>query len=345
MEKVHFVRTLNTTEQPLRYNGSALSDMVNKGLCSIIIPAYNCPADIAERCFSGFRDLNVPVEVLLMDDGSEEPYRNELMKAAEALPQLRYCRLEHHGVSAARNRGIEEAAGEYIVFCDIDDSIDADAFHAAYASLEDTVDILCCSYRKIRSGTESVIRHEEPFTLSSLLKNPTVYGTVWGKIYRRECLKQVRFREELSLAEDTAFLTELLLQHPAVQTADMPFYCHWLSDQSVSKKARDPLQEFFTSFAMIHSLLQNEPEEIRRLAGNCCIVNANVLMNYFVFNQENSTEKQKELFRRLTDDRTLQQSVSCYDPDFPAKYRLMAFLLRKKAFLPVRMIFSLYQRM
>ena len=326
------------------YNVPAYSDMANNSLCSMIIPAYNCSADIAERCFSHLRNLKADIEILLMDDGSEEPYRNVLVKAADELPQLRYFRLEHRGVSAARNRGIEEATGEYITFCDIDDYIDAEAFSDVFSSMDETVDILCCSYRKIRSGTESVVIHREPFTLSSLLKNPTVYGTVWGKIYRRDCLGQVRFREELSLAEDTAFLTELLLKHPHTDTMDLPFYCHLLSSSSVSKKAQDPLQEFFTSFEVIHSLLQNEPEEVRRLAGNCCIVNVNVLMNYFVFNAENSTARKKELFRRIVDNNVLQQSVSDYDPDFPAKYRLMAFLLRKKAFLPVHMIFSLYQR-
>ena len=59
-----------------------------------------------------------------------------------------------------------------IAFCDIDDSIDPEAFQALYAFLAEAVDILCCSYRKIRSGKESIVRHEEPFTLSSLLKNP-----------------------------------------------------------------------------------------------------------------------------------------------------------------------------
>ena len=331
--------------QPLRYNDSAYQDMENRVLCSIIIPAYNCFADIVERCFSCLKELKTPVEILVMDDGSDEPYRNVLVQAAELDPRVKYFPLEHHGVSYARNRGIEEACGQYIVFCDIDDVIDAAVLDQALSSLNDSIDILCCSYHKIRAGRESIVRFGEPFTLSSLLKNPTLYGTVWGKIYRRDCIGAVRFREDLSLAEDTAFLTEILLRHPQTDTVDLPYYCYQLSTESTARKTQDALPKFFQAFETFHSLLQNEPEEVRRLAGNCCIVNANVLMNYFVFTDDNTPAKKKELFRRIVDNPALQQSVSEYDPALPAKYRLIAFLLRKKAYHALQMIFRVYQRM
>ncbi|MCR5373205.1 MAG: glycosyltransferase [Solobacterium sp.] len=319
--------------------------MENGVLCSIIIPVYNCPADIAERCFSCLKELKAPVEILVMDDGSENPYRNVLEKAAEQIPQLKHFPLEHRGVSHARNRGIEEASGQYIVFCDIDDRIDAAFLDQALASLDETIDLLCCSYRKVRAGRESAVRFGEPFTLGSLLKNPTIYGTVWGKIYRRDCIGSIRFREELSLAEDTVFLTEILLQRPHTDTVDLPYYCYQLSTESAARRTQDALPKFFRSFEAIHSLLQNEPEEVRRLAGNCCIVNANVLMNYFVFTDEHTPAQKKDLFRRIVDNPALQQSVSEYDPAFPLKYRLIAFLLRKKAYHALQMIFRVYQHM
>ncbi|MBQ1324578.1 MAG: hypothetical protein IIY52_01015, partial [Solobacterium sp.] len=171
------------------------------------------------------------------------------------------------------------------------------------------------------------------------------YGTVWGKIYRRDCIGDIRFREELSLAEDTVFLTGFLLQHPRTETADRPYYCYQLSTESAARQTQDALPKFFRSFEVIHGLLQNEPEKIRRLAGNCCIVNVNVLMNYFVFTDDNTPAKKKELFRCIVDNPALQQSVSEYDPAFPAKYRLIAFLLRKKAYHALQMIFRVYQRM
>ncbi|MBE6118666.1 MAG: glycosyltransferase [Erysipelotrichaceae bacterium] len=319
--------------------------MENRVLCSIIIPVYNCPAGIAERCFSCLKELKTPAEILLMDDGSEEPYRNVLEKASEQHPPIKYFPLEHRGVSHARNCGIEEASGQYIVFCDIDDCIDAAILDQAFASLDDTIDLLCCSYRKVRAGKESAVHYGEPFTLDSLLKNPTIYGTVWGKIYRRDCIGDIRFREELSLAEDTVFLTEFLLQRPRTETADLPYYCYQLSTESTARQTQDALPKFFRFFEVIHSLLQNEPEEIRRLAGNCCIVNVNVLMNYFVFTDDNAPAQKKELFRRIMNNPALQQSVSEYDPAFPAKYRLIAFLLRKKAYHALQMIFRVYQRM
>jgi glycosyltransferase involved in cell wall biosynthesis len=85
---------------------------------SIVIPAYNASAYIVEAIESVLAQTVSPAEIIVVDDGSTdntaavlEPYQN----------RIRYIYQENAGVSAARNRAIEAANGDFIAFLDADD--------------------------------------------------------------------------------------------------------------------------------------------------------------------------------------------------------------------------------
>ena len=85
---------------------------------TVIIPAYNCAEYIGEAIDSVLQQKGVSAEILVIDDGSKDGTKAALTDYAD---QIRYEYQENQGVSAARNRGIELATGEYIVFLDADD--------------------------------------------------------------------------------------------------------------------------------------------------------------------------------------------------------------------------------
>jgi glycosyltransferase involved in cell wall biosynthesis len=87
-------------------------------LISVVIPAYNSAAFLAETLASVFAQDHRPLEVILVDDGSTD----ETLAIAQAwMPEVRTMRQENAGPGAARNRGIEMARGEFIAFIDADD--------------------------------------------------------------------------------------------------------------------------------------------------------------------------------------------------------------------------------
>ena len=93
-------------------------------LLSIIIPHYNLQRELLERCIEsikaqGFKENYV--ETIIVDDGSSSPP----LWITERFPEsgIRLIIANHGGPGAARNRGIEEAKGEYIFFVDADDSL------------------------------------------------------------------------------------------------------------------------------------------------------------------------------------------------------------------------------
>lgn len=89
---------------------------MNYPTISVIIPAFN-RADFLPSALQTVRDQNITdLEVVLVDDGSDDG-----LESAARQHALRYIRQVHAGQSAARNRGVREAAGEFITFLDIDD--------------------------------------------------------------------------------------------------------------------------------------------------------------------------------------------------------------------------------
>jgi len=93
------------------------------GKVSVIIPIYNrlqyLPAAIGSVLNQTYQDF----EIIVVDDGSTEDVKGKISEYIKQNPskKIKYFYQENKGVSAARNRGIKEATGEYIAFLDSDD--------------------------------------------------------------------------------------------------------------------------------------------------------------------------------------------------------------------------------
>ena len=85
---------------------------------SVVMPAYNAAATIGAAVSSVLRQTYRELELVVVDDGSTDA-TGAIAAAHEGA--VRVVRQENKGVAAARNRGIDEAAGELIAFCDADD--------------------------------------------------------------------------------------------------------------------------------------------------------------------------------------------------------------------------------
>jgi glycosyltransferase involved in cell wall biosynthesis len=86
---------------------------------SVIIPTYNRAAQVPVAVRSVLEQTSPPHEVIVIDDGSTDATGDAL---APFMDRIRYIRIGNGGVSAARNRGIHEATGNWIAFLDSDDT-------------------------------------------------------------------------------------------------------------------------------------------------------------------------------------------------------------------------------
>lgn len=116
-------------------------------LLSIVLPTYNVKDYLAEGVASLTGQSFQTIEILLVDDGSTDGTGLLCDELAQRDSRIRVFHKENGGASSARNMGIREAKGDYIMFMDPDDWLDTDAFETLLPLIEENdLDIIRFSY-------------------------------------------------------------------------------------------------------------------------------------------------------------------------------------------------------
>lgn len=183
------------------------------GKISIIVPVYNA-AVYLDRCIESIeRQTFQDWELILIDDGSTDQSISICEIHAQRDKRIRVIHTENTGVSAARNRGIDEAEGEYLTFVDADDWVRKDILDVLFAFMGEETDVTGCEFTECSEWTNVI--HEEPtytqiFTGEEWTKEVLKGNTrCWSKLYRKKYIGTTRFKEGLSIGEDMLFLLEL----------------------------------------------------------------------------------------------------------------------------------------
>src|SRR5919205_3439354 len=104
-------------------------------LVSVVIPCYNQAHFLAEAIESVLEQTYPHFEIVVVDDGSTDN-TSEVASGYYPSEKVRLLRQENKGLSAARNRGLAESRGEYVVFLDSDDRLLAEALEVGVGELE-----------------------------------------------------------------------------------------------------------------------------------------------------------------------------------------------------------------
>jgi glycosyltransferase involved in cell wall biosynthesis len=166
---------------------------MNKYKVSVIIPVYNveeyikdCLESIKAQTYSNW-------EVIIVDDGSPDNSGKIADQYSEMDKKFKVIHKENGGVSSARNRGLREAIGEFVLFIDSDDWISKN--HIEYLlemQKKDDAD-MCISTSLYTKMNEKQSKHISiktitPDEASALLLSPGMYVGTYGKLYRRSWL-------------------------------------------------------------------------------------------------------------------------------------------------------------
>jgi glycosyltransferase involved in cell wall biosynthesis len=105
-------------------------------LVSVVIPCHNYGRFLAAAIESALGQSYAEIEVIVVDDGSTDG----TPAVAARYPAVRYVRQPNRGVGEASNRGLKEATGEFVLFLDADDALEADAIDGLLRCLEERPD-------------------------------------------------------------------------------------------------------------------------------------------------------------------------------------------------------------
>ena len=189
---------------------------------SIIMPVYNKAEYLQETFGALLAQSWQDWELIVVDDGSTDESARRINEFAQKDGRICVVSQKNRGVSAARNRGLSMATGEWIWFIDADDLPDRNFLkNVFWKEYEDTVDVIAGMYQRLEKNgeTTSVVLAEHgkipPETLPDLFMKyqygTGYWGYLWNKLIRRTFLEKtkVSFLKGLSLAEDLKFMTAL----------------------------------------------------------------------------------------------------------------------------------------
>lgn len=166
---------------------------------SAIVPVYNTEK-LVGRCIESVLAQSFPDwELILVDDGSRDGSLNVLREYEKKDTRLKVIHQENAGPGIARNRGIKEATGDYIVFIDSDDVIKPEYFEKLS---KETADVVFIDINQVDEDF-SVLSQEHMSIYKSLSKNDFLRGQMTGKIlwggYERQSDPSFYQRTELDL--------------------------------------------------------------------------------------------------------------------------------------------------
>ena len=226
---------------------------------SVIIPHYN-NVPLLARCLKSLTDADLgdDMQIIVVDDGSSPEQRQQLDTFVDTIPNSQFSIFNFQfsifnlGASAARNRGLLSAKGQFVWFVDADDEIDTNLLKLCWPKLKEldsTVDLL---HLGPMQPTNSLVcrRLGRQHTLD--------HTTYW---INRQLLMQhpdIRYLEDVAILEDSIFILQLLDKAKSIVTAhDCRLYIRHNDAPSVTsgawskeKSARflPSIQLFFTHF-------------------------------------------------------------------------------------------------
>ncbi len=300
---------------------------------SIVIPIYNAE-DHLQRCVdSVLNQTEKNIEIILVDDGSKD---NSIEICKNYLNQDKRVQLIHQensGVSAARNRGIEQACGEYIGFIDSDDWIEPNMYECLLREANQaSADIVMCDARtvyedgKIQADTitqlsANQILQKSDFTPSLLLE---MAGSAWRCIYKnhrytakRQKQNALLFPLGVKFSEDRIFNLYAFGQANKICYIKKAFYNRYMNKKSaVHRFHQDYFEACKRSMDGIEQAVRyawEDDNELQKAYLSQFITGAiGAICNYYYKTSTLRAAERKKMVKGLCEDSQLRKAIETY---------------------------------
>ncbi|MDR0199262.1 MAG: glycosyltransferase family 2 protein [Streptococcaceae bacterium] len=240
---------------------------------SIIFPAYNVADYISDAIRSVLAVSNLTVELIVVDDGSTDNL-TEALREFEGLSNLIVVHQANQGAGIARNKGLEAATGNYVLFMDPDDRINAAALEEVFAETKKQPEMVIFAMSLKNATTHAVTtpnyalpakRYEENADLVADLcthQKMMTYTPPWNKLIRRDFLgahPELRFTDQRT-GQDVLFAIDLWNIVNKAVWCPTPAYCYTLGRAEGASHKRRP-QFILDAATICAKLLRDCPDK------------------------------------------------------------------------------------
>jgi len=267
----------------------------------ILIPQYKETDAVLKPLLDSISlQQNVNMEdigVIIVNDGSGVYLSKEFL---DSYPfAIDYILAEHKGVSAARNRALDEATADYVMFCDADDmffnmcglyvvfrEMKGDGFNALISVfVEETKDP--------KTGEKVYVNHDMDSTF------------VHGKIYRRSYLvnNSIRWNDTLTIHEDSFFNCLAQKMTSEVKYCPQPFYLWKWRDDSVCRHDHKYILKTYNNMLDSNTALVNEFLKRNRKTDAQFYATSMIYDAYYMMNKSEWLNQENQDYRNVTEKR------------------------------------------
>lgn len=305
---------------------------------SVIVPVYMVERYLSRCLDSIVRQTYDNLEIILVDDGSPDRCGAICDDYAGRDQRIIVLHKENAGVSEARNRGLDIATGEYIMFVDSDDYVDKTIVAKLIEAMEDgDADITMCSgYDNCEGDIEE--RHyfdsNQEFgneEVMHLILKDKIGSQPWGKLFKKELFEGVLFPKG-RLYEDVATLYLVFGKCLKYRYINLPLYYYTLNQSGISLSEKP--NKIYGMFCSYRERLQFAEAHYPRVKDDCLALAFGTAMgslNYFLrfgFAQEiPNLPLVKEFLRQRKD-----QILSCPSISSSRKLLFRLFLFNEKTY-------------
>lgn len=225
---------------------------------SIIVPVFNveqylhlCIGSIIAQTFTDW-------ELLLIDDGSPDRSGAICDGYAKKDGRIRVVHKGNGGVSSARQKGQDEAIGEYTIHVDPDDWVEPTMLDDLYRkAIDDNADMVICDYYTNEESLQKYIK-QEPTKLDSIVVLGELFqqlhGSCCNKLVKRACYSgKVNFPKGINCCEDLIWCIQVLKCKPKISYVNKAYY-HYRITAADSQSKNISAERSYQDLRMLHEL-------------------------------------------------------------------------------------------
>ena len=329
--------------------------MNNLPKVSVIIPIYKVE-DFISRCVESVLNQSYKnIEIVLVDDGSPDNCPQICDDFSNSYPQIKVVHKDNGGLASARNAGTRVATGDYIMFVDSDDWIDANMVsdlvelaeqenvdfirtRMKYANWPNHPDGTVCDFgieNMMHNGKYDRVTIEKEILPIFIATPQITFGPIvssCGTIYKRELLTEniIEFYEDVKYSEDCIFNAKVLMKCSSFYYLNEPqYYNYFFNDTSITKSYR--ADRWASNKTLIKRFEEDFGEETRFNVPNqlwrkrlFCILNSLGERKYL----DSFTAKRKYCSKIVNDHITTEAMKHLDGLDISWKLRIVLLLIK-----------------
>lgn len=251
-------------------------------LVSIVIPVYNVEQYLPDCMKSIIDQTYRNLEIILVDDGSTDKSGILCDKIAEEDTRIQVIHKKNGGLSDARNVGIQNVHGEFLMFVDSDDQIDKRMVEILFNSMAETgSDVAICDPVHVFSKDDLVYTvstenrlFDAKSAICEMWYQKSFLPSAWGKLYKTELIKSTEFRVGI-LYEDIDMMHQVFCKSDRIVYNLSKLYAYQHREGSITTKKFSKRDcEILNICDRLKKFAENEGEELQKAAKAYGVVGA-----------------------------------------------------------------------